>query len=325
MPPFVRTLTAGFIALTATVVIADPPSNTELNGDPVEPRTYRAWAGNYRQFARYCAEFDGDFVVVPDYERRLPSSRGLTRAQAVEELTVTWRETTGTFSQDRKREPQPEEARAYAYALPDTEVGTYGYLHSVEIVEILGPDEMLVKDLWLIDVEEVSQEYDRDVERARANGARNIRQQLMQLYEQRLALKERQEEEDAFEQTHRLVGYETIGLSVGERWAGPGRDPGFQVALVRWETPLPQEDEEDEGASRRRPHDDSPRLVMVNPEPLLRRPLDEQGMVRLLDARGYTITRFVEAMRRMRERFRDRDEANDRLIRILLPPTPEED
>ncbi|XAL99194.1 hypothetical protein OT109_16630 [Phycisphaeraceae bacterium D3-23] len=323
MPPFSRTMTAGLVALAATAVVADPPANTELNGDPVDARTYRAWAGNYRQLAQYCAEFEDDFMVIPNYNRRVPSSRGLTRAQAVDELTITWRETTGGISQNRMREPQPEEAHAYAYALPDLEVGTYGHLHSVEIVEILGPEEMLVKELWLIDIDQVSDDYDRDNARARANGARNIREQLNQLYEQRLALKELQEDEDAYDQTHRLVGYETLGLSAGERWAGPDPDEGFQVALVRWELPPDPEAEEGEDAPRRRRGDDDPRLVMVNPEGLMRRPLDEQAMIRLLDARGYTIASFVEVMRGIRERFRDRDEAEQRLIRTLQPPMPE--
>ncbi|MFI4859920.1 MAG: hypothetical protein ACIAXF_04470 [Phycisphaerales bacterium JB063] len=321
--PF-RIMTLGVVALSTTVATADPPEFTELNGDPIDTRTYRAWASNYRQFAQYCAEMEGGFLVVPNYDRRLPSSRGLTRSQAVDELTETWRESNGTFSQSRMREPQAEEAYAYAYMLPDAEVGTYGYLHSVEIVEILGPEEMLVKDLWLIDVEQVAAQYDRDYERARDNDARNIRTQLNALYEQRLALKERQEDEEVYEQTHRLVGYETLGLSVGERWAGPDRDEGFQVALARWEVPPEPEPEEGEDRPRRRRGDDDPRLVMVNPEPLLRRPLDEQGMVRLIDARGYTVTRFVEAMRSIRERFRDRDDAEARLMGLLLPPTPEE-
>ena len=314
------------IVFASSALSASQPAQTELNGDPIDSRTYRAWVSNYRMVSRFCAVFEEDFVVVPNYDRRVPSSRGITRSQATEELTVRWRESSGILSQGRSRRPAEEEVRAYANAMPDTEVGSYGDLHSVEIVEILGPDEMLVKELWLIDVEAVEEQYDADAERARDNGVRNYRTQLNALYEHRIALKDLQDEE-VYSETHRLVGYPTRGLSIGERWDGPDRE-GFQVALARWETPVdPQADEGDEVEQRRRRRrwNADPRLVLVNPVSLLRHPLEEDDMVRLLDARGHTIVSFVEAMREIRERFRNRDEANDRLARLLLPAMPEEE
>lgn len=318
-------------AVVASPVLADPPPNTELNGDEVEPAVYRSWAGNYRQFARYCGEIEGGFLVVPGYDRRIPSSRGLTLARATDELTETWRESTGGFSENRMRRPEPEEVKAYANILPDTRSGTYGYLDSVEIVKVLGPEEMLVTHLWLIDTEAVGAEYDRDRRRARANGASDIDDQLDALYRYRLELKERQDDEDAFEQTHRLVGYDTRGLAEGQRWDGPDGE-GVQVAVAHWELPEPEaedaEAEEDDSRNRRRRgrsgrrNDDEPRMLLVNPQPVLRGPLEERAMVRLLDARGYTIASFVEQLRDVRDRLRDRDAADLRMIQALLPPMP---
>lgn len=321
MPVTPRWIAMFAAVLLASVAHADPPANTELNGDPIDPRTYRAWAGNYRTLARYCAAFEGDFLVVPDYERRVPSSRGLTRSRANDELTVTWRETRGGLSQNRMREPEPEEVHAYAYLLPSVEVGTYGYLHSVEIVEILGPEEMLVREVWLVDRQALRAAYDRDSRRARESGARNFREQLDALYEHRQAAEEMQDDEPMFDETHRLIGYPTRGLRAGERWEGE-EDEGIQVALARWE--LPELDDGDGTGSRRRSTKD-PRMLMVNPQRVMRDTLDEAGMMRLLDARGLTVAAFVEMMREMREQFRDRDEADQRLIQVLLPPMPEEE
>lgn len=310
--------------LLASIAHADPPANTELNGDPIDPRVYRAWAGNYRSIARYCAEDDDGFIVLPGYHRRTPSSRGFTRAQATDELTVRWRETTGGLSQNRMREPEPEEVQAYAYGLMSVEVGTYGYVHSFEIVEVLGPEEMLVKDIWLIDKAAVRADYERDSQRARANGARNFRDQLDALYEHRIALSELQDDEDDLQETHRLIGYSTRGLRAGERWEGTGRD-GIQIGIARWEMPEWEDDAGEDGDSRRSRDDDEPRWVLVNPQQAMRHTLDEQDMIRLLDARGYTVAEFVELMREVRERFRERDEADARLVDMLLPPKPRTD
>lgn len=317
----------GLLALAATIpaVHANAQDNTELNGDPVESSVYRAWARNYRQFARYCGEFEGEFLVVPSYDRRTPSSRGLTIARATDELTETWRETINGISRNFMREPQREEVEAYATILPGVRTGTYGHLDSVEVVSILGPEEMLVTNLWLIDTDAVGEQYERDRRRARANDARDIDDQLDELYRYRLELKERQEEDEVYEQTHRLVGYETRGLAEGVRWAGP-EDEGLQVAVMRWEVPEADAEDDDSGRRRRgRSRQQDPRMVLINPGPVLRGPLDERAMVRLLDARGYTIASYVELMRDVRERVRDRDEADLRLIKALFPPMPGEE
>ena len=335
-----------FCLVVLLVISAAGPSRaadpTELNGDPIDTRTYRAWLGNYRVVARYCAEHGDDFLVVPGFERRLPNSRGLSVAQATDQLTETWRETTGAFSERRMRVPDRVEVEAYARALPGVRTGTYGYLDSVRVVAILGPEEMIVDELWLIDVDAIREEYARDVRRARDNGVRNARDQLDAMYKYRIELRERQEDgRDVFEARHRLVGYPTRGLAEGDRWQGPD-DEGVQVAIARWIDPEEEADaveaedqadgaEDDEPRSRRGrrssrdrgPFGNDPYMLLVNPEPLLRRPMEEEAMVRLLDARGYTIAQFVEVMRGMRENVNDRREADLRLTRALLAPMPE--
>ena len=312
---------AALVASTVLPVAADPPSNTELNGDAIDPGTYRAWASNYRHISQHCFEYEDEFIVVPGYDRRIPNSRGLTRGRAVDELTVTWRETRGGLRQTYEREPEPGEVDAYIHALADVRPGTYGYLASARIVAILGPEEMLVADLQLIDMEKLEDDYKRDEARARAQGVRDFRAALNERYEHRLAVKEIQdEEEDLLEPVHRLVGYPTRLMRVGDVWTGP-EEEGIQVAIARYEF---LSEEQLEPADRRYRGDlDEPRLMLINPVPALRRPLDEQGMLRLLDARGMNVAGFVELMREVRGEVRDRDEADQHLVEQLLPPMPE--
>jgi len=322
LKPLLAACTAAALLIGATPQAdADPPTHTELNGDPIDSRTYRAWASNYRHIARHCFEYEGEFVVVPGYDRRVPNSRGLTRARAVDELTVTWRETRGGIRQTFEREPEPGEVDAYINALPDVRPGSFGHLASARVVAILGPEEMLVADLQLIDMEELEDDYKRDEARARAQGVRDFREALNQRYEHRLAVKELQDDaEDLLEPAHRLVGYPTRRVRVGDVWTGPQRE-GIQVAIARYE----YLDEEQLETADRRFHGDPEqvRMLMINPEPALRRPLEEEGMVRLLDARGMTIAGFVEMMRELRDEVRDRDEADLELVEQLLPPRPE--
>ena len=270
---------------------------------------------------RHTAEFDGDFLVVPGYNRRIPNSRGLTAARATDELTVTWRESRAGVSQNYQREPERGEVEAYTTGLVDVRAGTYGSLASVLVVAILGPEEMLVADLQLIDLDALEDDYKNDERRARANGARDFREALNERYEHRLALKDLQEEEeDILETTHRVVGYPTRRLQVGDRWAGPGGD-GLLVAIARYEY---LSEQQLEPVHRRYRGDlDEPRMLLVEPTQAMRRTLDEQGTMRLLDARGLTVAAFIELMRELREEVRDRDEADAELLRTLLPPMPE--
>lgn len=315
------TAAAAFLVSAVPPAAADPPANTELNGDPIDPGTYRAWAGNFRHIAQHCYEYEGEFVVVPGYNRRIPNARGLTRARAVDELTVTWRESRGGVTQTYEREPERGEVDAYIHALPDVRPGAYGYLVSARVVAILGPEEMLVADLQLIDMEDLEDDYKRDEQRARAQGVRDFREALNQRYEQRLAVKDiQEEEEDLLEPAHRLVGYATRRVRVGDVWTGP-EDEGIQVAIARYEY---LDEQQLEPVDRRYRGDlDQPRMLMIHPEPALRRPLDEQGMLRLLDERGMNVVGFVELMRELRDEVRDRDEADRELVEQLLPPMPE--
>lgn len=297
---------------------------TELDGTPIDSRLRRAWSGNWREFARYCAPFESGYIAVPDFDRRTPSSRGLTEREAIEDLTQTYSETTGIIRQSRSWTPPREEAEAYANAIPDMDLGTYGYVHSVEVVEILGPEQMLVKNIWLIDSDALEREYNREMARGRDSDDRNYRAKVQASFAQRLAVNERQDE-DAYEQTCRLVGYSTRGLRPGARFTGPD-DEGFQIAVASWDLPPVEEEAEGEDPprrpSRQSRNEPDPMLVLIDPAPVLRRTATEEQFIELLDQRGMKIVEFIELVRELRED--DRETTDELVFNELFPDGPDD-
>ena len=59
--------------------------------------------------------------------------------------------------------------------LPRPQPGHYGVLHSVEIERILGPDQILVGGLWLLDARAMKRERDAELQRVRRAERRNRR------------------------------------------------------------------------------------------------------------------------------------------------------
>ncbi len=99
----------------------------------------------WRACGTRCAAFEDDFLVVPDYSPQCESSRGLTRGEVESRLTVVLDKDKG-----QKLAPGGEEKHALD-ALPKLAPGQYGWIYSVEVVEILGPRDMRVKSIWLAD------------------------------------------------------------------------------------------------------------------------------------------------------------------------------
>lgn len=287
---------------------------TELDGTPIPDVVYSGFDANWRKYATLASEVDGGFAVIPNYDRRLDSSRGINTSQAMEQLKVEREVSTGNLVRKQVKYPDRADAEAYSKALPALTVGSYGWVASAEIVKIIDRKQMIVKELWLIDGPKVGAEYEKDKAKSeRENGGEYNKELLNFNYAQRIKLMQQQEDKDeGFDRQFRLVGYDTRGLRVGDRWKGRN-DEGFQVAVAYWEEPEPDEKE-----SRRR-RDDGPRLVLTEVEELMRKTLDEEGFKKLLQARGMTVAAFVDLVRTVREN--DRRNAEERIINALLPPT----
>ncbi len=305
------------LLLTMLACLHTPPAlaqrQTEVDGTRIEDRVYRSYESNWRKYARFACEIDGGYAYFPSYDRRFDNSLNMTTSQAMDKLTKTWEEKQGNLVQKRSKSPPREDAEALAKALPELKIGSYGYVASAEVVEIINDKQMIVRQLWLVNLNTLRKAYEADEkESARRNNGEVNREELNFNYQSRIKLKELQEERDeGFTQSFRLIGYDTRGLRVGDRWEGPNNE-GFQVGVARWETPQPAEGE------TRRSRREEPRLVLSAIEPVMRTTLDEEGFKKLLKERGMTVVDFVNLMRDMREN--DPQNAEQRVINSLLPP-----
>jgi hypothetical protein len=286
---------------------------TELDGTAIPGEIYRGYQSNWRKYAVYVGEVDGSFAVIPNYDRRLQSSRGINTSQAMEKLKVEKEETTGNLVRKRVKYPDRADAEAFSKALPEMRVGSYGWVASAEVVKIIDRKQMIVKDVWLVDGPTVGAAYEKDKAKSeRENNGEPNKELLNFNYAQRIKMMEQQKDGDeGFDNQFRLVGYDTRGLRVGDRWKGLN-DEGFQVAVAYWEEPEPEE-----GESRRR-RNPEPRLVLTEVEGMMRKTLSEEDFKKLLGEREMTVAAFVDLVRTVRDR--DRRNAEARILNALMPP-----
>ncbi len=291
------------------LMVALPVPAEERYG--MDPATYDNWRRNHGRFARaVLADNAGGYFVLPMYDRRYPSSTAKTVSAARAELTRRVKESmygSGSMVHTRIIQPPQAEAEALAMMLPALEVGQYGYIHSAEVVEVLGPDEMIVEDIWLID--ERAMDEARRADERRAKDADNTREVIDAMYEQREALADRQDERDFRRATVRLKGFHTAGTMRGQRWLGPD-EKGLQIAVVGKEAYGPE----------RRPKF---RLLAMPPD-AFGEGVSETQFIELLEQRGLTPTQFVELIMEQHRATLDRAAADRAVFTRLLPQDPEE-
>lgn len=274
--------------------------------EDVPRATLDRFRNNYWRYAQKSIRFEDDYVTMPVYDRRYPSSRGVTVLDALRELSREERRNIGGGLYRMERITPPRiEAEAYALILPRLAVGEYGYIHSVRVREILGPDEMLVEDLWLIDSQALTQAKRDMRDRLREQSRERVDTRAIdQQFEQRDRIAQQQRDR-AFRNVVRIKGFPTRGLTVRERWYGPD-DGGIQLAIVL---------EEQVQRSRTRTEE---RFVAIPVSWFERDELSEAQFIDLLAKRGYTIASFVEMMQE--EMVRDSRTAHERIFLNLMPP-----
>lgn len=188
------------------LAVARPAGAQELDRDG--ERLFRSYT---RVFCQQFFTYEDKFILLPNYYRDREASTGKTYDQVEEELTQTRMERVGGNIVREVVIPPPRgEVIAGALVLPAIDVGHYGFIDSVEVVRVVRDNEMIVKDLRLIDPGAVGG----------AGGAANGL---------RKGLEDRQE--DYEDMTLRLHGFSTQGLVPGQRYRGP-REQGLQVAVA---------------------------------------------------------------------------------------------
>ena len=272
------------------------------------------WQMHWPRYAnRYIVMGEHDYAACYKYERSYPSSRRVSQGKVKESTRRTRKERSRLGSANLVRRTttftSDADAKAYARALPATAVGEYGYIQGCTITEVLGPNEMLVRDIMLVDPEIIPESKER--------GKVNRR------YEKRAELVELQECRN-FKTYLKLTGFDARGIEPDFFWTGDDRrrhKDGVQIAIVRREQSSKTSKKRTRRPSRRGRREV---LVAVPAERLRTEKLTEDQFAEMLDQRGFDKERFV---RLVLEQHRKRAEnAEVWVLRILeetAPPPPE--
>lgn len=261
--------------------------------------TYRQWKRQYVALSDKIALVNGQYVACPAYDPRYPSSVGVTLREVKRKMSREEVEVSGLMVRYREIEPPKAEAQALAMALPSLDVGAYGWVQAVRVDEILGPREMVVSRLRLIDEDELRDDM-RDAER-RADG-RDA--QVEQAFQYRRSLAERQGHRP-YREDMRITGFATADLAERQWWRGPD-DGGLQIAVVRHEV-------DDSGYREQR------RRVAISVE-LLENRIGETEFFQLHHRQGLDGKAFLKLVAEVHREHRGaEDEATRALLARLVP------
>lgn len=276
--------------------------------DPAEQaRVDRVWNRYWRDVAPFYVQHGEAYICVPGYDRRLPSSTGFS-ASDYQRQTARQVEYQDERGRDQTRvEVKPDdEAQAAVQALPSVAVGTYGHIHSGSIAEIVDGQTVILRDVWLVDAEQVRTdkaeataavrrealgEVENRVRRAR-DGRRNNGDTIAEqagsqrafvewAFADREALARRQRDRAFSRLEWRIEGFKTESLRIGERWPD-----GQTLQLVIVEV--------------------TDREIVAVPAARVGSGLSELDFLNCLEARSITKAQFVDMMNQAR-REHDRD------------------
>ncbi len=275
-----------------------------MAAEGLDTQTQQLWDRHWRVYAQRCSEFEGGYLCSPTYDRRYPSSAGMTVRQAEAELSKKVKVGGGGVVVTKTVKMPIGEAEAMARPIPKLSVGQYGFLASVEVAEVLGPTSMVVEDLYLIDPAALREEYRADRDKARhADDTDAAGAALEYVYRHRDALVKRQKDKRHRRVVLRLEGYSTDGLFAGDRWSGPMGE-GLRVLIVK---------PENYGNKKR----SRQRLVGLSLKDI-RWGLSEAAFIEMLGSRGMDPEGFIALiMEKMAED--DPKTAKSRVFNSLLP------
>ncbi|MCE9590615.1 MAG: hypothetical protein K8S99_08845 [Planctomycetes bacterium] len=257
-------------------------------------RRERMWARYWPIFAKRFYKFGDDYVAF-DYDPKFANSRHLSSSEAIEKLTRVVETRSNTMVTSHRISPPRAEVDAIAKALPDMRVGAYGYVHSWTVEEIIGPDEMMVSQIWLIDREQMNRE--RDEMHRQTGWSDEARNEVKARFKERDELAQRQQNDNYWRRL-KVVGIPTRSLVPGVRWSGPKNDAGIQVAVL--------------GALRQRRNAegywDNRQVAVLLAAERLKAGLSEADFKAMLAKSGYTPDQFTKLVSaELRKGSRDMD------------------
>ena len=263
-----------------------------------------AWQRNWKNYARRCVKIRDVYFTCAAYENTYPSSRGTTTVAFRQKTAKEVTERAGSNVKIKRQLVKPnEEIDAGVKTLPEIAVGHYGSIHSAEVLDILGPDEMVVAGIWLIDPQQVQVDRTKEKDRLTKLGTDrgDIETILDAVFEIREGLIKRQADR-SFRTPVKVRGFSTAGLAKGDRWTGKGTSP--QIAIVAMEV----------GEQKSKFRKPSQLLVAIPAESFMKPITDEKEFLALLASRGFTKEKFVALVQEEKKINAGDDRLADALI-----------
>ncbi len=305
------------------VAILAAPASAPVDVNLSDAKISDLWRMHWPRYAaRYVPLAEHDYAPCAEYDRDFPSSRKTTVDKVRQSTKVTRRTSTGFIVRDRTSRIPSDDAEAWVRSIPRLDVGEYGYILRAKVLAVLGPTEMVVEDIRLVDAGEIKERKQKLArklgKRSTARGSsRSVETQIKWAFQNRNKLLEAQNDKD-FDRPVKLVGIDTEGLTKGDRFPIHRRgedDHGVQIAIVRAERRKRSSSTrrtKSRYSTRRR---SSALLVAVSGERFRFRELEEPQFVELLEQRGYDKQQFVEMV--LRQMRKDSRGAGERVIRSL--------
>ena len=261
-----------------------PNAVTDAGDSPLEtdPRRITAlWNSHWRLYGSKFIPVGDDYAACPAFDIRYPSSTHMRVSDLMREKTEQQKVSSGGFVKTYTIKPDENDVEAYARALPKLALGEYGYIHSAKVDKVLGPDAMIISDVWLVDADEIKKAREKELEkypeparprfdnrnrgnRSVSTSQRDRERQVQQQYDAQRQLRDAivKHIEESYELRQKLMdeqggngfgqaiivrGVNTGTVRPGSRWEGVRRGNGEQIAVVMLDQP---EADKPQGASK---------------------------------------------------------------------------
>jgi hypothetical protein len=276
-------LSVGLLGLAAVAFAA--PAGPVPAAPAVAKDVELAWQRYWKNYARRTVRLQDLYFTCATFDSQYPSSRGITTVALRQKTTREVTEQKANTKVKKNLVRPNDDLDPFARCLPDAVAGNYGYIHSAQIVDILGPDEMVIAGIWLVSPEQVQAEREKEKEKLLKAGVEkgDVSDIVEWMFEHRdqLLMKQR---EKPFRQAFKLRGFSTVGLAKGERWTGRSTDKdGVQIAIVG-------EEAVEQKTKTRRP---VMLPVVIPADSFMKGIAEEKEFLAFLTARGFTKEMFV--------------------------------
>ncbi len=297
------------------------------------------WRIHWRLYAMRTAQVGNEFYTCATYDARYPSSRHVTVSQLMSRATQVQKIRSGNLIKTREIAPDRDDAKLAAESIMEIKAGEYGYITSAKVDKVVGPDEMIISNIQLIDSKQVAEDKKRDLAKVPQIRKRNVTSRSSNRYRggdsrSRAAYDRYQrEKERRAEREYELAvraredllkriaeSYEAkeqlVKIQSDDSFKGPVVVKGFPTARVKaggqWTGDRPKQGPQiaivgtDGSGSRSRTSSSRQRggRLVAMPAYLFRKPLSESQFLAMLESRNVSVAEFVNQVLKAKQRNR---------------------